>query len=79
MVSDSWKMAVKGPCKTITKLFFLSTKNMKLFEIVGRFLGLNNLSYHISEDTFDSQFFLSFNFCFDDKTPGGLETWINLA
>ena len=47
---------------------------MKLSTIVGRFYGLKDSSYHISEDNFDSQFCLSFKFSFDDKTPGGLDT-----
>ena len=50
------KMAVKWPCKTIKK-YLKNTKNMKFSTIVAGFQGLNNRSYHTSEDIFDSQFF----------------------
>ena len=63
-------MATKDNQTNILK----SNKKMKLSTIVGGFRGLNNSSYHISEDLFDSQLFLSFKFGFDDKTPGGLKT-----
>ena len=45
---------------------------MKLSTIFGGFWGLNDSSYLSFEDALNSQFFLSFMFCFGHKTPEGM-------
>ena len=52
MVSNSSKNGSNMASEDHPKIFLKSTKNMKLSTIFGGFWGLNDLSYLISEDTF---------------------------
>ena len=67
MLSDSSKSAFKMASE--------DKKNMKLSGFFSNLWGLNYQSYQLFEATFLS--FLSFNFYFGHKTPGGLKTWEN--
>ena len=51
------KNDLKGASKNAQNMYQNSTKNMKLSAIFGRFRGLNDLSYKISEATFQPAIF----------------------
>ena len=66
-------MASEDPQKNIAKKY----KKHEIVRIFSDLWGLNYQSYQLFEATFHNQFFLSFNFYFGHKTPGGLKTWEN--
>ena len=70
MLLGSWKSALKWPWKTLKKILLKSTKktwncptSLPIFE------ALTIHPTNFLRPLFDSQFFLSFNFCFGHKTP----------
>ena len=78
MLSDSSKsaskMASEDPQKNITKKY-KKTWNCPASLAISEELTINSTNFWRPPS--DSQFFLSFNFYFGHKTPGGLNTWEN--
>ena len=68
------KMPLKWPWKTLKKILLKSKKkNIKLssFLAISEALTINPTKF--LRPPFNSKFFLSFNFHFGHKTPGGLK------
>ena len=78
MLSNSSKSAFKmdseDPQKNIAKKY-KKTWNCPASLAISEALTINPTIF--LRPPFDSQFFLSFNFYFGRKTPGGLKTWEN--
>ena len=79
MRSDSSKSAYKMPSEDPQKI--LLHKKYKKHEICPASLAISE-ALTVNPTNFlrpplISQFFLSFNFYFSHKTPGGLKTWEN--
>ena len=79
MLSDlsknAFKMALEDPKKNIAKKYKKKTWNCPAFLAISEALTINPTNF--LRPPFDSQFFLSFNFYFGHKKPGGLKTWEN--
>ena len=75
MLSDSWKnaykMALEDHKKNIAKKY-KKTWNCPTSLAISEALTINPTN--VLRPPFNSQFFLSFNFYFGHKTPGGLKT-----
>ena len=78
MLSDSsksaFKMASEDPQKNIAKKY-KKTWSFPASVAISEALTINLTNF--LKPPFNSQFFLSFNFYFGHKTPGGLKTWEN--
>ena len=78
MLSDSLKSASKtaseDPHKNIAKKY-KKTWNCPASLAISEALIINPTN--LLSPHFNSQFFLSLNFYFGNKTPGGLKTWEN--
>ena len=78
MVSDSsksaFKMALEDPQKNIAKNY-KKTWNCPTSLAISEALTINPTDF--LRPPFNSQFYLSVNFYFGYKTPGGLKTWEN--
>ena len=78
MFSDSSKsafnMALEDPQKNIAKRY-KKKWNCPASLVITDAFTINPTNF--LRPPFDSQFFLSFNFYFGHKTPGGLRTWEN--
>ena len=67
-------MALEDPQKNIAKKYektWICPASLAIFKA----LTINPTNF--LRPPFNSQFFLSFNFYFGHKTPGGLKTWEN--
>jgi hypothetical protein len=67
-------MASEDPQKNIAKKY-QNTWNCPASLAISEALTINPTNF--LRPPFNSQFFLSFNFYFGHKTPGGLKTWEN--
>ena len=78
MLSDSsenaLKIASEDPQKNIAKNY-KKKLNCPASLAISEALTINPTNF--LRPPFNSQFFLSFNFYFSHKTPGGLKTWEN--
>ena len=77
MLSDSSKSALKMASEDPQKILLKSTKtwNCPASLAISKALTFNPTNF--LRPPFNGQFFLSFNFYFGHKTPGGLKTWEN--
>ena len=78
MLSDSSKSALKMASEDPQKILLKSTKKTwNCPASLGIFEALTINPTNFLRPPVNSQFFLSFNFYFGHKTPGGLKTWDN--
>ena len=72
--TSAYEMASEDPQKNITKKY-KKTWNCPASLVISEALTINPTN--ILRPPFNSLFFLSFNFYFGHKTPGGVKTWEN--